>query len=105
MNKVISEEVYDECKEDSYKPICISCYTKELFYWLRENINNEIITAYVLRESAKRTSPNNLGPGYCIICKKPSLFVCEHCYIENVKKVLSEINVTSKIIKNFVETF
>ena len=93
------------CDEVAIEPVCAKCYTRELIYWLRENIVNKLIMRYILQETAERVSSRQLTRDYCVLCHRPSVFVCSDCYFSTVKRILQEINMSNKVIREFSEIF
>lgn len=68
--------------------------------WLEREKEN------VLLEKVKRfkTKEKNEENTLCIICKKPNVFLCPHCFTKKVYEIMKK-NASQKLIEQFLVFF
>ena len=99
------DQVCIHCYHIAVNPICEKCYTKQIYFWLSYQEINPKITSNIIKNIKEKFSSENQCDMLCIICNTELVSTCTFCYFFKVENILRKLNLSEKIIDNFLEIF
>jgi hypothetical protein len=94
------------CLEPISNPICRDCYLNEIEVWMDDNQLSDSKKRYFIKKIREKTNiKTNICNSKCILCKKNQINFCSYCIFLISVKILIKMNLSSKIIENFLEVF
>ena len=100
--------VCNECTEPIWNPICPICLANEIEAWLRAgNVSEQEkgIFRNAVNTILNANSELEGESSRCIICREKDDYMCPYCFTEKIYDILKEKNVSSEIIRKFIEIF
>jgi hypothetical protein len=88
-------------------PICPSCFSKHINYWLRDkNLSQkevvEIVTELATLINEAEESPADTS---CIVCGEKKVNLCTYCFTNKAKRVLEKSLRHHEVLNEFEEDF
>lgn len=81
-------------------PVCGSCYTKQTLVLLSDLKLNSTTNIFIEKKLKNIFYSEKLNDINCILCKKNNVFICHYCFLENLGRILEELNFNEGMINN-----
>lgn len=96
-----------DCVQVMTNPICPTCFTKHVNYWLRDkNLSQKDLTE--ISATMKRViieAEESQTDISCIICGEIKVNICTHCFTNKAKGILERNLRNKEVLMDFEEDF
>ena len=95
------------CVQVMTNPICPSCFSKHIDYWLRDKNLSQKDIEEIMSKMANVINEAEESPAdtSCIVCEKKKVNLCTFCFTNKAKRVMEKTLRSTEVLDEFEEDF